>query len=97
MKRKILGMTFGALGLATAAPLDDRIAAFKEAGTQTEGAVSQILQTGLQENRSARAFAAVKPWLAANPSPSPEVLFRAGQAAERAGDWSADGAANRSA
>jgi tetratricopeptide (TPR) repeat protein len=71
---------------AHAAPLDDHIAAYKTAPTQTEGAVSNILQAGLTESRSAQAFTAVKPWLDAQPSPSPAVLWQAGQTAERAGD-----------
>ncbi|WP_338687748.1 tetratricopeptide repeat protein [Haloferula helveola] len=75
--------------LVAASPLDDRIAAFKEAPTQTEGAVADILKTGLAERRSALAIAAVKPWLNANPSDSQSLLFQAGQAAEFAGDWTA--------
>lgn len=71
-----------------ASPLDDQIAKFKDAATQNEGAVSQILQTGMNESRSAEAFAAVKPWLTANPSLSEQSLFRAAQSAERAGEWS---------
>ncbi|MFZ9935507.1 MAG: tetratricopeptide repeat protein [Luteolibacter sp.] len=73
--------------LSAAAPLDDRIAAFEAAATQTESAVAEILRTGLAENRSALAFAAVKPWLDASPAPSQDTLFRAAQAAERAGEW----------
>ena len=72
---------------ASASPLDDQIAAYKTAPTQTEGAVSNILQAGLTESRSAQAFTTVKPWLDAQPSPSPAVLWQAGQTAERAGDW----------
>ena len=74
---------------ASASPLDDRIAAFKDAPTQTENAVSDILENGLKENRSALAFAAVKPWLTANPSESQTFLHRAAQSAEYAGDWTA--------
>ena len=73
----------------SAATLDDKIAAFKDAPSQTENAVSDILQTGLKENRSALAFASVKPWLNANPSQSQTLLHRAAQAAEFAGDWTA--------
>ena len=68
-----------------AAPLDDQISAFKKAQTQNEAAVIQILQTGIREHRSARAFAAVQPWLNANPAESQNLLFYAGQAAEFAG------------
>lgn len=74
---------------ASAAPLDDQITAFKNAPTQTEASVSQILESGLKESRSAQAFAAVKPWLLAQPAPEPATLWLSGQAAERAGDWSA--------
>ena len=83
-----LGVLFmGSMGLS-ASPLDDQITGFKNATTQTEGAVSQILQSGIKEHRSARAFAAAKSWLAAHPSSSQQLLFHAGQSAERAGDWS---------
>ncbi|MFT5411639.1 MAG: hypothetical protein ACI9NC_004375, partial [Verrucomicrobiales bacterium] len=71
----------------SAAPLDDQIAAFKKAPTQSEGAVSQILQTGITEHRSAMAFAAVKSWLTTNPSGSQTLLFNAAQAAEYGGEW----------
>ncbi len=74
---------------SAATPLDDHVAAFKTAPAQTEAAVSSILQAGLSESRSALAFTAVKPWLDAQPSPSPAVLWQATQAAERGGDWPA--------
>ena len=70
-----------------AAPLDDQIEAFKKAPSQSEADVARILQTGLNENRSAKAFAAVQSWLNANPSESQDLLFLAGQSAERAGEW----------
>ena len=75
------------LGWASAAPLDDRITAFKAAPTQTESTVSEILALGLSENRSAIAFAAVKPWLADNAADSAKFLFMAAQSAEFAGEW----------
>ncbi len=75
------------LGWATAAPLDDRIKAFKAAPTQAETAVSEILDLGLSENRSAIAFAAVKPWLAENAAESSKFLFLAARSAEFAGEW----------
>ena len=75
------------LSVLTAAPLDDRITAFKAAATQNEAAVSEILQLGLTENRSALAFAAVKPWLANNPAENTKFLFLAAQSAEFAGEW----------
>ena len=73
--------------LAQAAPLDDRITAFKAATTQNEAAVAEILKTGLAEKRSAEAFAATRAWLTANPSESAPLLFQAAQAAEFAGEW----------
>ncbi|MFM7183102.1 MAG: tetratricopeptide repeat protein, partial [Verrucomicrobiales bacterium] len=73
---------------AFAAPLDDQITAFKGAAAQTEASVSVILQSGLKEGRSAQAYAAVKPWLSAQPALSPKAMFEAGQVAERAGEWS---------
>jgi len=75
------------LSVLTAAPLDDRITAFKAATTQNEAAVSEILKLGLTENRSALAFAAVKPWLADNAVESTRFLFLAAQSAEFAGEW----------
>ena len=51
--------------------------------------MSEILDSGLKENRSALAFAAVKPWLTANPSESQTVPPPAAQGAEYAGDWTA--------
>ncbi|MGB1128885.1 MAG: tetratricopeptide repeat protein, partial [Haloferula sp.] len=83
----VFSLALAAAGPLQGTPLDDQIAAFKEARTQTEGAVSGILKTGLSEKRSALAFAAVKPWLTANPSDSQQLLFQAAQAAEYAGDW----------
>ena len=73
--------------LSHAAPLDDRITAFKSAAIQNESAVSEILKLGLTENRSALAFAAVKPWLAQNEANSAKFLFLAAQSAEFAGEW----------
>lgn len=75
------------LGCATAAPLDDRITAYKAASKQTEADVTAILELGLSEKRSALAFAAVKPWLAANSAENPKFLFLAAQSAEFAGEW----------
>ncbi len=75
------------LGCATAAPLDDRIKSFKTAATQTDGAVTEILALGLTENRSAVAFASVKPWLATNASESPKLILLAAQNSEFAGEW----------
>ena len=69
-----------------ASPLDDLIAAYKTAPTQNEAAVSAILASGLKEGRSAQAFIAVKPWLDAQPAPSPALLWQAGQVSERAGE-----------
>jgi len=86
-----LGAAFAFLAISTggitASPLDDQIVAFKDAPTQTEGAVTQILQSGIKEHRSAKGFAAVRTWLGANPTSSQQLLFKAGQAAEYAGEW----------
>lgn len=76
-----------ALGCAMAAPLDDRITAFKAASKQSEADVTGILELGLSENRSALAFAAVKSWLAANSSEDPKFLFSAARSAELAAEW----------
>jgi tetratricopeptide (TPR) repeat protein len=76
------------VAMTVAAPLDDQITAFKSAPTQTEDAVSRILKSGLDEQRSAQAFAAVKPWLTANPSTSQDTIYQAARSAEYAADWS---------
>jgi tetratricopeptide (TPR) repeat protein len=75
------------IGMAVAAPLDEQIEAFRKAPKQDEQAVISLLQTGLKEQRSAEVFAATRPWLTANPSNSPTLLFHAGKAAENAGEW----------
>ena len=73
---------------ALASPLDDRIAAFEQADTQSEGAVANVLKAGLDEQRSAEALAAVRPWLTANSPRSQSVLFYAGRSMHFSGDWS---------
>ncbi|MFT5130891.1 MAG: tetratricopeptide (TPR) repeat protein, partial [Rhodothermales bacterium] len=73
---------------ASAAPLDDKITAYKQANTQTEAAVAELLELGLQEDRAAEALAVVKPWLAANPADSAELQFYAGRSMHFAGNWS---------
>jgi tetratricopeptide (TPR) repeat protein len=74
-------------GHAAASPLDDRMAAFSEAGNQNEANVTAILQAGLAEHRSAEAIAKVRSWLRRNHLKSQPALFHAGQTAERAGEW----------
>ncbi len=73
--------------VAHADSLDDKIAAFGEAQTQTAAAVEAILKTGLAAGRSAEAYAAMKAWLLANPSDSQALLFHAARAAQHAGEW----------
>jgi len=73
---------------APATPLDDKVAAFKEADTQTEAQVGELLKLGLQEKRAAEALAVVQPWLAANPATSQSVLFYAARSMHFAGEWS---------
>ena len=90
---KLLLVLAGSLTLASvpamAAPLDDRIAEFEKAADQNEGLVIKVLQQGLKENRSARAYAATKAWLLAQPGASPNLSYHAGKVAERAGEWTA--------
>ncbi len=74
---------------AIATPLDDRIAEFDMAADQNETVVLRVLQQGLKENRSARAYAATKAWLAKQPDASPNLNYHAGMVAERAGEWTA--------
>jgi len=75
-------------GSVLASPLDDRIAAFKVADTQTEAAVGEVLKLGLQEKRAAEALAVVQPWLKSNPVTSQSVLFCAARSMQYAGEWS---------
>ena len=73
---------------ATASPLDDQIAEFKQPNAnQTEATVTQILKTGVAEHRSAEAMATVQSWLNRNLLQSQEALFYAAQAAEFSGQW----------
>ncbi|MDT8390925.1 MAG: tetratricopeptide repeat protein [Lentisphaeria bacterium] len=78
----------GTSAAAAAGALDDRIQAFDQARTQTEGAVARILEAGLAEQRAAEAYAAVSTWLRENPTSSQQVLFQAGQVARFAGEYS---------
>lgn len=84
---RIFAVVVGGCSFALASPLDDRIKAFKEASEQNEQAVQSVLDAGLKEGRSARAFAAVKGWLANQSTDSSRLLFAAGQSAEFAGEW----------
>ena len=90
---KLLLALVGSMALtsmyAVATPLDDRIAEFEKASDQNEGIVLSVLQQGLKENRSARAYAATKAWLLAQPGASANLSYHAGKAAERAGEWTA--------
>lgn len=74
--------------IAAAEALDDTIAQFDAQAQPNEATVLQILQAGMSENRSARAFAATKTWLIQNSEISTTLVFYAGQSAERAGQWS---------
>ncbi|MBT8038223.1 MAG: hypothetical protein KJO21_11825 [Verrucomicrobiae bacterium] len=87
--RNLTGFSFYFIAACTAvaSPLDDQIKAFEGSKNQTEGSVLGILTTGMNEHRTAKAFAKVKPWLTANPSNSQNLLFQAGQAADYAGEW----------
>jgi tetratricopeptide (TPR) repeat protein len=71
-----------------ATPLDDKIAAFKDADTQTEAAVADLLKVGLSEQRSAEALVAVRPWLTDNTPRSQAALFYAGRTMHYSGNWS---------
>jgi tetratricopeptide (TPR) repeat protein len=80
---------FGCLGIsASASPLDDKVAAFEKADTQSEAAVAALLKSGLDEHRSAEAVAVARPWLTANTPRSQALLFYAGRSMHYAGSWS---------
>lgn len=82
----LLGTFWLACTPATAAPLDDRIKAFKEAGKQTDPMVLAVLESGLGEVRSAQALAAVKTWLSTQSTNNTDLIYKAALTAERAGD-----------
>ena len=74
--------------VASASPLDDRIAAFNDAAeVQTEAAVSEVLRLGVAEHRSAEAMATVQAWLNRNVLTTQAAKHHAGQAAEYSGQW----------
>ena len=89
--RTLLPVLLAIAGFASNAPaskLDDQIAAFKKAtATQTEAVVTQILETGIAEHRSAEAKAAVQPWLNRNHLQTNRAMFHAARAAEFSGQW----------
>ena len=90
LTRIFLGLwLFGFSGVYSAlgSALDNQIEAFENAANQNEGQVANILKTGISEGRSAEAFIKVKPWLTQNPGQSASLLYYAGQAAERSGEW----------
>ena len=71
---------------ARASKLDDQLTAFRKPNaTQTETIVTQILETGIAEHRSAEAMAAVQPWLNRNHLQTQQAMFHAAQAAEFSG------------
>lgn len=73
---------------ARASKLDDQLTAFRKPNaTQTETIVTQILETGIAEHRSAEAMAAVQPWLNRNHLQTQQAMFHAAQAAEFSGQW----------
>ena len=73
---------------AFALNLDDQITAFKKPdATQTEAIVTQILEAGIAEHRSAEAMAAVQPWLNRNHLQTQQAMFHAARAAEFSGQW----------
>ena len=81
-------MLIGFATTANASPLDNQIAAFKQANaTQTEANVTTILKTGVAEHRSAEAMAVVQPWLNRNLLRTQPAMFHAARAAEYSGQW----------
>jgi outer membrane protein assembly factor BamD (BamD/ComL family) len=86
----LLGLwVFGSLGLCSeASPFDDQVAAFEQAGNQSEAMVTALLKTAIDEHREAEGMAAVRAWLSANTSSSQALLFYAGKALQHSGEWS---------
>ena len=71
---------------ASASKLDDQLTAFRKSNaTQTESIVTEILETGIAEHRSAEAMAAVQAWLNRNHLQTQQALFHAARAAEFSG------------
>lgn len=58
-------------------------------GTQSEQAIHTMLKAGLEEQKPTQALALTERWLRDNSAEDPMLLYRAGQAAELAGDWTA--------
>ena len=89
--RVLLPVLLALIGLASSASaskLDEQIAAFKKANAiQTEAVVTQILETGIIEHRSAEAKATVQQWLNRNHLQTQRALLHAAQAAEFSGQW----------
>jgi TolA-binding protein len=58
-------------------------------GTHPEDDISEMLVSGMDESKPTQAFALAERWLRQNTVKDPLLLYRAGQAAELAGDWNA--------
>lgn len=57
--------------------------------THSEQAIADMLKAGLKEQKPTQASALTAKWLGQNSVEDPALLYRAGQAAELAGDWTA--------
>lgn len=55
--------------------------------SQTEAAIIELLEAGLEEHQPAQAAAIASDWLRANLPESPRLLFLLGRSSELSGDW----------
>lgn len=77
------------IALAQASFEEQREAISVATPTQPEAAILSLLKAGLAEEQPTQAFAVTQRWLRENVAKDPLLLFHAGQAAERAADWTA--------
>ncbi len=70
------------------APFDDQVNALSvDTPSQPEAAILAMLEAGIDEQKPTQALALSKRWLSQNSVENPLLLYYAGLAAERAGDW----------
>lgn len=77
------------LALADSAFDDQRKTLSLATGTHPEADIAEMLNAGIAEQKPTQASAVTQRWLRDNSVQEPMLLYRAGQAAELAGDWNA--------
>lgn len=79
----------GSIAVAQSTFDDQRESLSLAIGTQSEQSIHTMLKAGLDEHKPTQALALTERWLRDNSVEDPILLYRAGQAAERAGNWTA--------